>query len=150
MPDARGEKPPVAVSGVELRWLTESGFALLEMGRWTDAEDVFRGAAVLASNTCVPLIGLGRALMAVGRPEDAIRAYLDAVDVAGAYGEEASLARSSLAEALMVANRFGEARRMAADAISINPSGNASAFARALLSGLESGVFGAPREEKRL
>lgn len=127
----------VEVPQPEVALLLESGYLLMELGKWKEAQDVFAGVAALVPHSDVPLIALGNMFFAQGKFQQALKAHKDAL----VMQPKSQLARAHVGESLMFLKKFDEARQELDKAIAQDPEAPPAAFARSLLEAFEAGSF---------
>ena len=71
----------VKISDEELRVILETGFLLREMSQFTEAAEIFRGAAELIPDSEVPLVGLGTVEFQQRNFAAAHESYLRALEI---------------------------------------------------------------------
>lgn len=126
----------VPVSQEEVALLLESGYLFLEMQKHREAEEIFAGVAALLPHSEVPLICLGNLHFSQGRYERALKFHRDALK----RNPESALAQAHVGEALLFMNRRPEAKAALKEAVSLDPEGDAAAFAHSLLDAIAAEV----------
>lgn len=127
----------IEVRQEEVTLLLESGWLLMEMQKFKEAEEIFEGVAALLPHSEVPLICLGNLHFSQGRFDRALKTQRDALKRA----PDSVLARAHIGEALLFLKRRDEAKRMLEEAIQLEPEGDAAIFARSLLDGAAAEVI---------
>lgn len=135
----------VPVSKQEVVLLLESGYLLMDMGRFDEAREVFGGAAALLPKSEVPHLALGTLEFAQGRHDKALQAYRKAQQLA----PKSALPRAHAGEALLFLNKPAEALKELKAAIDIDPDGDGARLARALLDAKEAGALPPPVAGKK-
>jgi len=134
----------VPISKDEVVVLLESGYVLMDMGRFDDARDVFNGAIALLPKSEVPHLALGTLEFAMGRHDKALQAYRRAQALAPKSG----LPRAHAGEALLFLNKPAEAVRELKAAIETEPDGDGARLALTLLEAKEAGALPPPKATK--
>jgi tetratricopeptide (TPR) repeat protein len=127
----------VEVPQDEVALLLESGYLLMELGKWKEAAEVFGGVSALVPHSDVPLIALGNMYFAQGKFAQALKSHKDAL---GAQ-PQSQLARAHVGESLLFLKKYDEGKSELERAIAQDPQSPAAEFARSLLEAHEAGVF---------
>jgi tetratricopeptide (TPR) repeat protein len=134
----------VPVSKQEVVLLLESGYVLMDMGKWDEAREVFNGAIALLPKSEVPHLALGTLEFARGRHDKALQEYRKAQQLA----PKSALPRAHAGEALLFLNKPAEAVRELNLALDLEPDGDGAKLARALLEAKEAGALPPPKPAK--
>lgn len=134
----------VPVSRDEVVILLESGYVLMDMGRFDNAREVFGGTAALLPKSEVPQLALGTLEFAQGRHDKALQAYRRAQQLS----PKSALPRAHAGEALLFLNKPAEAVRELKAAIEVEPDGDGARLAQALLDAKEAGALPPPKAKK--
>jgi tetratricopeptide (TPR) repeat protein len=134
----------VQVSKQEVVVLLESGYVLMDMGKWDEAREVFAGAAALLPKSEVPHLALGTLEFAQGRHDKALQEYRKAQQI----NPKSGLPRAHAGEALLFMGKVNEASRELKAAIDVEPDGDGARLAQALLSAKEAGALPPPKQAK--
>lgn len=115
--------------------MMEAGYVYLGMQRYKDAYEVFKGIAVLAPDSEIPLVALGGVDFCVGKFQSAIKWYRDALKL----DPESIFAKVYLGEALFFSGKKNEAVEILEEVSHNDPRGGAGDFARAFLVAVKQG-----------
>ena len=121
--------------------LLESGWLLMDLGRFDEARDVFTGAAALLPKSAVPHLAMGTLEFAQGRHDKALQAYRKAQ----AINPKSGLPRAHAGEALLFLGKVKEAEKELNAAIELDPRGDGAKLAKALLEAREAGALPPPK-----
>ncbi|MGI5861525.1 MAG: tetratricopeptide repeat protein [Myxococcales bacterium] len=135
----------VPVSRDEIVILLESGYVLMNMGKWNEAREVFNGAAALLPKSEVPRLALGTLEFALGRHDKALQEYRKAQQL----NPQSALPRAHAGEALLFLGKANEAVRELKAALELEPEGDGGKLARALLEAKEAGALPPPKAAKK-
>lgn len=119
----------VKASDEELRVILEIGFLLREMGKFDEAEQIFRGATELIPDSDVPYVGLGTVEFQQRNFANAHSAYNRALEIK----PESIYARVHRAEAWLFEGERTRAEQELNEIIQNNPDSPHSRTASALL-----------------
>lgn len=125
----------------EVVMLLESGWLLMDLGRFDEARDVFTGAAALLPKSEVPHLAMGTLEFAQGRHDKALQAYRKAQ----AINPKSGLPRAHAGEALLFLGKVKEAEKELNAAIELDPRGDGAKLAKALLEAREAGALPPPK-----
>lgn len=134
---------PVMVKGIvdvpqdEVALLLESGYLLMELGKWKDATEVFSGVSALVPHSDIPVMALGNLYMAQGKFQQALKHHKEALSLQ----PQSQLARAHVGECLLFLKKEDEGKAELQRAIAQEPDSGAAAFARSLLEAHDAGVF---------
>ena len=134
----------VPVSREEAIVLLESGWVLMDMGKFDEAREVFAGAAALLPKSEVPHLALGTLEFAQGKHDKALQEYRKAQQLAPKSG----LPRAHAGEALLFLNKPAEAVKELKAALDLEPEGDGAKLAKALLEAKEAGALPPPKAVK--
>lgn len=127
----------VPVAQRDLTLMYEAGYLMIELGRFTDAEDVFTGMSTLVPESEVPMIALGHLYFSQGHYNPALRHHQRAVEI----NPNSAAAHAYVAEVLF----FLQKPRAALDAVqrsmTLEPAGPVFEFVKALKEAYEQGLF---------
>lgn len=127
----------VEVPQSEVALLLESGYLLMELGKWKEAQEVFTGVSALVPHSDVPHMALGNLFFSQGKFQQALKCHKDALSVVPG----STLARAHVGETLLFLKRFDEGKAELEKAINQEPESMAAQFAKALLEAHEAGCF---------
>ena len=117
----------------ELRVILEAGFVLRDVGRFDQAETIFRGIIEMLPDADVPRVALSSVALRQGNTDEALAVCEEALQV-----QPSSLyARVHHAEALLFAHRREQAETELRDVITAAPDSPHGRTARALLDAAE-------------
>ncbi|MEK7705084.1 MAG: tetratricopeptide repeat protein [Myxococcota bacterium] len=128
----------IPVAQKDVRLLLEAGYLYMELSKWTEAEEVFRGVAALVPHSEVPHMALGHLYFSRGRFSPALKAHKKAIELK----PESAAAHASVGETLMFLHKHKEAVAELDKARALEPDGPAGQFAQSLKEAFELGVFG--------
>ena len=127
----------IQVEQEEVTLLLEAGYLLMEMNKFSEAEDVFVGVAALVPHNEVPLICLGNLFTSLGKLDRALKFHQDAAK----KNPESALAKAHIGEVFALQNKKKKAKQILEEAVEMDPEGHAGAFASSLLDGLAAEVL---------
>ena len=113
----------------EAALLLESGYLLMEMNRFKEAEDVFTGVAALLPSSDVPLTCLGNLYFAQGKYQRALKAHQDALKIQ----PESANAKAHIGESLLFLGKQEEGLAMLQEIANSDQDPPATQFAQALI-----------------
>lgn len=115
--------------------MMESGYVYLGMRKLKEAEDVFKGVAVLAPDSDVPIIAIGNVEFCKGKFENAIKYYSNALK----KDKDSLFAKVYTAEALFFLGKTEESKSILEEVKKKDKDGGAGGFAEALLRAINDG-----------
>lgn len=121
----------------EVALLLESGYLLMELGKWKEATEVFGGVSALVPQSDIPHIALGNLHFAQGKFQQALKCHKEGLTAA----PTSQLARAHVGESLMFLKKYEEGKTELEKAIEQDPESPAAVFAKSLLEAHEAGVF---------
>ncbi len=121
----------------EAALLLESGYLYMEMGKASEAAEVFGGVAALLPHSDVPLVALGNLEFSQGRFQRALKHHQDALKLKPA----SALAQAHVGEALLWLKKTEEGKAALGKAIAMDPAGASAQFAQALLDAHQQGAL---------
>lgn len=127
----------VSVPQDEVALLLECGYLYMEMQKPREAEEIFNGVAALVPQSEVPLICLGNLFFSQGRYDRALKFHRDALRKQPA----SALAQAHAGEAMVFLKKRDEGKAALEKAASMDPEGDAGAFANSLLDAMAAGVI---------
>ena len=128
---------PVAKQDIQL--MLEAGYLYMELGKNTEAEEIFLGVSALIPHSEIPHTALGNLYFSMGRFSQALKAHQKAVE----KKPDSSLAYASIGESYLFLNKSAEGMEALDKAIALDPEGSSGgAFASHLKEAYKLGVFG--------
>jgi len=127
----------VPTTKIQARILLETGYLWMDMGRFTEAHEVFMGAAVLMPRSEVPQIALGTLDLVQGKFDKALQAFRAAQRLA----PRSALPHAHAGEALLFMGKDAAALKELQQAKAMEPDSDAGRFADSLLECREKGLF---------
>jgi tetratricopeptide (TPR) repeat protein len=113
----------------EAALLLESGYLLMEMNRFKEAEEVFAGVAALLPASDVPLTCLGNLYFAQGKYQRALKAHQDALKLR----PDSANAKVHVGESLLFLGKQEEGLAVLQEIANSDQDPSATEFAQALL-----------------
>lgn len=131
------ENSLIPFSKQQAKIMLEAGYLWMDMGQHDKAREIFAGVAALMPKSEVPQLALGTLEFVQGRHDKALQSYRAAQRLAPTSG----LIRAYCGEALLFMGKANEAQKEFKAAVDLDPEGDGSRFAQALMSANEAGVF---------
>ena len=128
----------VPIEQKDLSLLLEVGYFYLELQKFQEAEEIFRGVAALIPHSEIPHIALGHLYFSQGHFTPALKANKAAV----LLNAKSAPAHAAVGEVLFFLNKPDQAVTALNKAIQYSPESPAAEFAQALLHANDVGVFG--------
>ena len=118
--------------------LLESGYLLMELNRYKEAEEVFVGTQAIVPDSEVPHIALGHLFFTLGRFQPALKSHKKAIEL----NPESAPAHAAVGETLLFLRKFDEAMTHLDRATELGGEEPAGQLAVALKEAHSMGVFG--------
>ncbi len=128
----------IDVPKYEAIMLLEAGHLLAQMGRYKEAQELFKGVAALLPHSDVPCVALGNLLFAQGKLNLALKEHEKALK----RQPKSSVAMAHMGEIYLYQKKYKEGQEILLRAIRVEPDGLAAKFAQELLKAHEIHLFG--------
>jgi tetratricopeptide (TPR) repeat protein len=135
----------VPVGKLQAMIMLEAGYLWMDMGKFDRAKEVLAGAATLMPKSEVPQIALGTLEFVQGRHDKALQSYRAAQRLAPRSG----LPRAHCGEVLLFMGKVDEALKELKAAGEVEPDGEGSRLALALLEAHQAGALPPPGKQKK-
>jgi tetratricopeptide (TPR) repeat protein len=127
----------VDVKQSEVALLLESGYLYMELGKWSEALEVFSGVAALIPHSDVPHLALGNLFFAQGKLPQALKAHREGLKA----NPQSALAHAHIGEVLLFQGNAEQAVVELKTAIDMDSTSLAADFARSLIEAHSVGCF---------
>ncbi len=115
--------------------MMEAGYIYMGMQRFKEAYDIFKGVAVLAPDSEVPIVALGGIDFCLGKFESALKWYKQALKL----DPESVFAKVYLGETMFFMGKKKEAVKLLEEVSKKDRKGGAGEFARSFLDAINQG-----------
>jgi tetratricopeptide (TPR) repeat protein len=130
-------EPIVDVSTDDVIFLMEAGYIYLNMGRFTEAKEIFEGVVEVRPDSDVPRVALGNVFHAQGKFLDAAKVHRETLkDI-----PSSARAHAGLAECLIFQKKTDQALDELKKAVELEPGSDVANYARTLMDAIDTKVF---------
>lgn len=130
-------EPIVDVSTDDVIFLMEAGYIYLNMGRFTEAKEIFEGVVEVRPDSDVPRVALGNVFHAQGKFLDAARVHRETLKDM----PNSARAHAGLAECLIFQKKTDQALEELKKAVEMEPGSDVANYARTLMDAIDTKVF---------